>query len=146
MGFAGVALLAGLGPVPLSAATLLAVAGSLLAAFFYGIAAVYIKLRAEGDSPRVLTLYSLLGASLVLAPLVPFSLPPGRPPSSVVVISVLLLSLVSTAFAYLIYFRLIAAVGPTPDARSVPRMATRRKVGSKRRTLARSIGIDGFDA
>jgi len=112
LGLAGVAVLAGLGPVPLTPATLLSVGASLLAAACYAGAAVYIKLRASGDHPRVLTLYSHLLGGLVLLPLVPFTLPAGRP-SGEVIACVVLLAVLSTALAYVIYFRLIASVGPT---------------------------------
>lgn len=112
LGFSGVAVLAGLGPLPLTPATLQAMGGSLLAALSYGIAAVYTKVKVQGGQPQALALYSQLFAAAVLMPLVPFALPSAPPPAAAVV-SLLTLAFLSTAFAYLLYFYLIVKVGPT---------------------------------
>ncbi|HEY3367186.1 MAG TPA: DMT family transporter [Symbiobacteriaceae bacterium] len=112
LGFAGVATLAGLGPLPLTATTLWSMAASLVAAISYGVAAVYTKVKVQGGQPQALALYSQLFAAVLLMPLVPFSLPSAWP-SMTVIVSVLTLALLSTAFAYLLYFQLIVNVGPT---------------------------------
>jgi drug/metabolite transporter (DMT)-like permease len=52
------------------------------------------------------------GAAVLLLPLAVVSVPE-RAPSTVVTLSMLGLALLSTAVAYLIYFRLIENVGPT---------------------------------
>jgi drug/metabolite transporter (DMT)-like permease len=56
-------------------------------------------------------LYSQLGAAIVLAPAAVTA--PLSAPSTLIIINVLALALMSTAYAYRIYFRLIANVGPT---------------------------------
>lgn len=112
VGFAGVAVLAGLGPLPLTPGLLLSVGASLAAALCYGVAAVYTKVRVPGGDPRTLSLYSQLFAAGVLAPFVPFAIPAALPTATVVV-CVLALAVLSTALAYLLYFRLVANVGPT---------------------------------
>jgi drug/metabolite transporter (DMT)-like permease len=55
---------------------------------------------------------SQLAAALLLMPLVPFRLPETWP-SPIVIAAVLLLALASTAFAYVLYYRLIVDIGPT---------------------------------
>jgi len=55
---------------------------------------------------------SQLSAAIVLAPVLPFVSMPG-PVTSWVVFNVVALAVASTAIAYLIYFRLIADIGPS---------------------------------
>ncbi len=112
LGFAGVAVLVGLGPLPLTVPVLWGVGASLLAALSYGVAAVYATRHTQGVPPLATATYSQLGAALVLLPAVPFALPT-EPPTGAVVGSLLALSLACTAFAYLLYFRLITNTGPT---------------------------------
>jgi drug/metabolite transporter (DMT)-like permease len=54
----------------------------------------------------------LAAAAMLLLPLAAVSLP-GERPSVVVTLSILGLALLSTAVAYMLYFRLIASIGPT---------------------------------
>jgi len=112
LGLVGVAVLVGLGPLPLTPVVLLSILASLLATVSYGFAAVYTKVAAKGAPPLALALYSQLFAALVIAPAVPFTLP-ATPPSGLVVLCVGALALFSTALAYLLYFYLIVSAGPT---------------------------------
>ena len=112
LGTLGVAVLVDWSPLPRTGATLLAVGASLLAALCYGRAAAYTKARAPGLPPLTLAVGSQLGASLVLLPLIPLAPPRAWPPVGVA-LCVLALALLSTAVAYLLYFRLIVNVGPT---------------------------------
>lgn len=112
LGITGVAMLVGLGPLPWVATTFIAAGASLVAALSYGIAAVYTKLKVSGGNPGALSTYSQLFAALLLAPLVPFTLP-GAAPTGVAVASVAGLALLCTALAYLLYFYLIVNAGPT---------------------------------
>ncbi|HLN61290.1 MAG TPA: EamA family transporter [Symbiobacteriaceae bacterium] len=111
-GFAGVAVLVGLGPLELNRTALWSVGASLLAAIFYGVGAVYTKVKMPGGEPQGLALYSQLASAVVLLPVAPFALPAAWP-STTVVASVLTLALLCTALAYRIYFYLIVNVGPT---------------------------------
>lgn len=111
LGLAGVALLVGWEPEPLSAMTLVAMVACLAAALCYGIASVYAKARMAGVPSTSIALYSQLAAAIVLAPTVALA-PLPAPPSLFVTVNVLALALASTAFAYLLYFRLIANIGP----------------------------------
>ena len=112
LGVAGVAVLVGLDPVPLSGVVLLAVGASLLAALCYALGGVYVKRTFSGVSPLGMGIGQQAGAAVILLPPAVATLP-GELPSLAVVLSVLGLALLSTAVAYLLYFRLITSVGPT---------------------------------
>jgi len=111
LGLAGVVFLVGWQAEPLSASTLVAALACLAAALCYGIASVYAKVRMTGIPSFAIAVYSQLAAAIVLTPALPFALPPSAL-SPLVAANVLALALASTAIAYLLYFRLIADVGP----------------------------------
>lgn len=111
-GVAGVVVLVGWSPMTLDLALFLAVGASLTGALFYGIGSVYAKKNFGGIPPLGMAVGQLAGASVVMLPLAALDVP-GEVPSPVVVVSLLSLALLSTAAAYLIYFRLLASVGPT---------------------------------
>jgi drug/metabolite transporter (DMT)-like permease len=111
LGIVGVIVLVGLQPGATSDQVLVAVAACLVAAVCYALAGVYTK-RALSDVPRhAIACASQVFAALALMPLLPFTTIPG-PLTPVVVANVLALAIGSTAIAYLIYFKLIADVGP----------------------------------
>ena len=112
LGLTGVALLVGLQPEPLTFATGFAVAACLTAALCYGLAGVYAKKRMHGMPSAALACGSQLSAAIILIPVLPFASVPG-PVTSWVVFNVVALAVASTAIAYLIYFRLIADIGPS---------------------------------
>ena len=112
LGLVGVALLVGLQPEPLTRTTVLAIAACLAAALCYGLAGVYAKKRMQGVSSFALACGSQLSAALVLTPVLPFVSVPG-PVTAWIVFNVVALAVASTAIAYLIYFRLIADIGPS---------------------------------
>ena len=112
LGLVGVALLVGLQPEPLTRTTVLAIAACLAAALCYGLAGVYAKKRMQGVSSFALACGSQLSAALVLTPALPFVSVPG-PVTSWIAFNVVALAVASTAIAYLIYFRLIADIGPS---------------------------------
>lgn len=111
LGIAGVGVLAGWNPLALSATVAASIALSLLGAAFNGLASVYTKARVAAAPALGMATGSQLGAALLLSPLLPLSLPPAWPPVQVV-LSVLTLALLCTALAYVLYFRLIADIGP----------------------------------
>jgi drug/metabolite transporter (DMT)-like permease len=112
LGVVGVAVLVGLDPVPLNGVVLLSVGASLLAALCYALGGVYAKRTFPGVPPLAMGIGQQSVAAAILLPLAAANLP-GEPPSLTVVLSVLGLALLSTAVAYLLYFRLMASVGPT---------------------------------
>src|SRR5689334_3061320 len=111
LGLAGVVLLVGWRSGPLSGAAIAASAACLVAALCYGIGSVYAKMRMTGLPTFAIAVYSQLAAAVVLAPALPF-VPPPLSLTSLVAANVVALALASTAIAYLLYFRLIADVGP----------------------------------
>src|SRR5918994_3327972 len=111
-GIIGVSVLVGWDPLPLSGGVLLAVAAMLVASLSYALGATYAKRSFSGIPPLGMAIGQLCGAVVLLLPMAVVSVPE-RAPSTVVTFSMLGLAFLSTAVAYLIYFRLIENVGPT---------------------------------
>lgn len=96
-------------------ATLMVVASvgaCVLAAMCYALSGVYIKLKAKSVKPLALAGCSQFAAGVLMAPLVAAQPVPG-PVTSSVLLNLAALAIVCSAIAYLIYFRLIAEIGPT---------------------------------
>jgi drug/metabolite transporter (DMT)-like permease len=111
LGIGGVVWLVGWHAEPLSVSMVVAMLACLGAALCYGIASVYTKLRMSGVPSTAIALYSQLMAAIALAPAVSLA-PLPVVPSPLVAANVLALAVASTAYAYRLYFRLIANVGP----------------------------------
>jgi len=111
LGLAGVVVLVGWQAEPLTGTTLVASLACLAAAFCYGVASVYAKRNMRDVPSAAMALYSQLTAAIVLAPALMF-VPLPSSPTPLVVGNVAALALGSTALAYLLYFRLIATIGP----------------------------------
>lgn len=117
LGVAGVAVLVGWDPVALSGTVMVSIAAMLVASFFYAVGSTYAKKTFAGRPPLEMAIGQQGGAALVLiipalATLPPVPMPGGAP-SWTVALCLLGLALLSTAVAYLLYFRLLANVGPT---------------------------------
>ena len=84
---------------------------ALGASLSYGIAANYTKVRLQNVQPLVSATGSMVAAALLLTPLV-IAYWPAVTPSALSWLFVVVLGFVSTAFAYILYFRLISRVGP----------------------------------
>lgn len=112
LGVCGVAILVGFDPVLLKSGALLAVAAAASAACCYGIATHYTR-RAKAVEPFANAQGSMWGAVLVLLPLT--LLPgPAIELSMQVALAVLVLGVICTGVAYLLYFKLVQEVGATP--------------------------------
>jgi len=111
VGLAGVGVAVGWRPEPMSSAAGVASLACLAAALCYGFSSAYVKARMTGVPSFAVALYSQMTAAIVLALALPVT-PVPRPIDGVVIANVLALAIASTAFAYLLYFRLIATVGP----------------------------------
>ena len=107
LGVAGVALVSG----PQASGAWLAIAAALGGAFSYGLAAVVMRRWAGGTSSRGMAAGTLLLGGLLLLPALAVSPPPM--PGVGMVMNLLALGLVCGAVAYILYFRLIADIGPT---------------------------------
>ncbi len=117
-GLGGVALLMRIGPVPFDTELLLGALACLGATACYGFGGFLTRRwinQDEGLDSEVVAFGSQLGATLCLLPLFGLSLlnaPPVNWGDSTVWLSLLGLGLVCTAFAYILYFRLLADIGP----------------------------------
>lgn len=119
IGLIGVGVLMQAGPVPPDAAVWWGVAACLVATACYGVAGFltrrWISERGGLDS-KLVALGSQVGAALVLLPFMAWHvarLPPSaQAVSSSVWLALLALGLLCTALGYVLYFRLIADVGP----------------------------------
>ena len=108
---AGTVVLVGWTPTPMTGAELLAASLSVIATAIYGFTIVYTKVKLKTATPLGTATGTLLMAALALAP---FAVT-GRDLTAVPAIawaSVLALAVVSTAVAFILYYRLIADVGP----------------------------------
>ena len=117
-GLGGVALLMRIGPVPFDTELLLGALACLGATACYGFGGFLTRRwinQGEGLDSEMVAFGSQLGATLCLLPLFGLSLlnaPPVNWGDSTVWLSLLGLGLVCTAFAYILYFRLLADIGP----------------------------------
>jgi drug/metabolite transporter (DMT)-like permease len=111
-GLVGVMVLVGWRTVAITPVFLTAIAAGLLAALLYAIAAPYVKKHLADIPPLVIATGSQLSAALFLLPAVLFTVPHTIPQPNVI-LSVLALAICSTAFAYILYFRLIQNIGAT---------------------------------
>ena len=112
LGIIGVVVLVGWSSLSLTPLVLLSVGASLLAACSYGIGGVYTKIAFQKESPLALAIGQQLAAGIILLPFALTSIPT-QFPSLQVMLAILALALLSTSVAYLIYFHLMATVGPT---------------------------------
>jgi len=112
LGIVGVTVLVGWDPTPLNGVVLLSVAAMLVASFSYALGATYVKRAFSGIPPLGMAIGQLGAATVLLLPLSVASFS-GEAPSFPAALCMLGLALLSTAAAYLIYFRLIENVGPT---------------------------------
>jgi len=118
LGLFGVGILTRAGPVAFDLELLMGALACLLATTCYGFAGFLARRWLDqqgGLDSRLSALGSMLGATLFLLPLFGYSAI-GQPPASwggwSVWLSLLGLGLVCTAFAYILYFRLLSSIGP----------------------------------
>ena len=91
---------------------LLPTLAALLASLCYGISASYTKKYLTGLSSIALAAGSQIASTLVLLPISLFFIPE-QVPSNLAIVSVILLGVLCTGIAYIIFFHLIANLGPT---------------------------------
>ncbi len=118
LGLFGVGVLTRAGPVAFDMQLLMGAVACLLATTCYGFAGFLARRwldQAGGLDSRLSALGSMLGATLFLLPLFGYSVI-SQPPASwggwSVWLSLLGLGLGCTAFAYIVYFRLLSSIGP----------------------------------
>ncbi|MCU0923786.1 MAG: DMT family transporter [Burkholderiaceae bacterium] len=115
IGFAGVAWLsagkAELRPGASGVSPALGIAACMAATALYGLGVNYTRKAAATVPPLAVAAGSQLAASLLLAPLA-IAAWPASPPGARAWGAAVLLALLCTGLAYVLYFRLIARVGP----------------------------------
>jgi len=112
LGVVGVGVLVGWSPITMTAGTILSIGAILVATCSYALAGVYAKRRLAGVPASTLALGQQIGALAWLAAPALWRLPHAhatRPAA----LALLALAVLSTAVAYVLYFHLVAAVGPT---------------------------------
>ena len=112
LGIAGVALVTRLAPGERDSMVVWSMIACLLAAVCYGSVSVYTKKFAAAVKPTAISAGSQLMAGLLLLPFVPFAPAPG-PITLLVPVNMILFAVSCSAVAFLLYFRLIADIGPT---------------------------------
>ena len=144
VGFAGVALLAwdkaSFKPDASGIAPAWAVLACLAACLCYGIAASFTKRHLGGLPPLVTAGGSQIGATVVLA-LPALWLRPTAMPGLKAWMAVLAVGIVCTGVAYVIYFRLIEAVGP---ARALALPIVRRAIAGPAGALFLGEAVTGW--
>ncbi|QOL24744.1 DMT family transporter [Thalassotalea sp. LPB0316] len=111
VGFIGVYLLMSDKSTDNASSIILPTIAVLLATFCYGFAANLTKAKLSGIGSLALATGSQVSATLVLLPLSLCFLP-DQPISNDAIYAVIVLGVVCTGFAYILFFRLIAAMGP----------------------------------
>jgi drug/metabolite transporter (DMT)-like permease len=89
-----------------------AVLAGLSAAVLYGISANYVKKRLSHVDSLVIATGSLVAATALLLPLAMMYWPV-TPPGRLAWVSAVLLGVICTGIAYILYFRLLSRVGPS---------------------------------
>jgi drug/metabolite transporter (DMT)-like permease len=112
LGGVGVAMVARLGPAAPDPWMPAAIGACVLAAACYGLSGVYVKKRASHVKPLAIAGASQVCAAIAILPAVPFASPLGDI-NGVVVANLLGLALLCSGFAYMLFYRLIADLGPT---------------------------------
>jgi drug/metabolite transporter (DMT)-like permease len=113
LGVGGVVVMSSLGSPPGSLPTTLAILACLIAPMCYGLAGVYIKRKASDVKPLAIAGGSQLLGGLALMPFMFISPPAASAVTPRVALIVVAFALLCSAVAYIIYFKLIADVGPT---------------------------------
>lgn len=108
---AGTAVLVGWTPTAMTSRELLAASMSVAATALYGYTIVFTKVKLRTASPMGTSAGTLLIAALALLPFTPADRDLSAVPA-MAWLAVLGLAIVSTTFAYILYYRLIADVGP----------------------------------
>jgi drug/metabolite transporter (DMT)-like permease len=113
LGIAGVVVMSSLGNLPAKPETSFAIAACVVAPMCYGLAGVYIKKRASAVKPMAIAGGSQLLGGLALMPFLLMSPLTVSALSVQVALLVVVFALLCSAVAYVIYYKLIADVGPT---------------------------------
>jgi drug/metabolite transporter (DMT)-like permease len=112
VGLLGVGILLGWSPLPLTGEVILGIGAALLAALLYAVASLYARTALRQLPAVPLTAGQELSAGLLILPLA-LTATPATVPSLPVVLAMLVLALVMTAGGNLLFYHLLATIGPT---------------------------------
>ncbi len=113
LGVGGVVTMSSLSGLRFNVQTGLAIAACVLAPMCYGLAGVYIRTRVSGVKPMAIAGGSQLFGGLALLPFVAIFPPAAASVDLRIALIVLAFALACSGVAYLIYYKLIADIGPT---------------------------------
>lgn len=108
----GTAVLVGWTPAPMSARELLAASMSVAATALYGYMIVFTKVKLKAAKPIGISAGTLLMAAAAMLPAALVNVPDVSAVPNMAWLAVLGLALVSTTVAFILYYRLIADIGP----------------------------------
>jgi drug/metabolite transporter (DMT)-like permease len=111
-GISGVALVANVRPALADGYYWLAIFAGLLASVGYGLSGTYVRKHASHIPPASIAAGNQMIAGLLILPMLFWNPAPHRL-SPLLVFDLLALALVCSAIAYVIYYRLLADIGPT---------------------------------
>ena len=111
LSMAGIAILVGWTPKPMTGEELLACSLSLAACACYGFSSVFTKVCLKDAPPAALSTASCLVAAAAMAPFTPWQVAFAPVPASAW-LAILVLGVLCTGFAFILYYRLIADLGP----------------------------------
>jgi drug/metabolite transporter (DMT)-like permease len=109
---AGIAILVGWTPRPMSREELVACSLSLVACACYGFVAVFTKVKLKDAPSSAMSTASCLVAAAAMAPFTPWHVAAGPVPMAAW-LSIAALWIFCTGIAFILYYRLIADLGPT---------------------------------
>lgn len=112
LGFAGVVILTADTESLSLPGSGMAAAAAVAGAFFYGLGANYARRYTQHLNSLTVATGSMLFPALILVP-AGYCLWPAEQPSARAWLAVLAMGTLSTSFAYILYFRLIASAGPS---------------------------------
>jgi drug/metabolite transporter (DMT)-like permease len=114
LGFAGVAVAAGVGAADLTGSSLSGGAAAIAAAACYGLGFAYARRNLSGVPPLVASTGQLLAATAIIGPpAIATTIRHGADLAPHRVLAILILGVVGTGFAYVLNYRSIAELGPT---------------------------------
>ena len=111
IGLLGVVIVVGWESVTMTDALWIATVMMLVASLFYALGTTYGKVTFKSPVPLVMAVGQQLAAGLIVLPLAVANPPTGEI-TPLIVVAILLLAVLSTAVAYLLYFMLLKSAGP----------------------------------
>ena len=112
LGLIGVTLANGLGNVALSLSTVVAIIITLIAPLCYALSGIFIKLKASHLPSEGIAAWSQLSVAPIVLLGLPFA-PLISTPGPKEIVALLILAVIGSALAYLLFYRLLADIGPT---------------------------------